>query len=72
MYANQDLEEVQYDLHKPRIIVYKHTWRVQPNTAYRCNLKLALLKWIAVLSFWIARNRSFQHNLRYVLRKWYT
>ena len=32
MYANQDLEEVQYDLEKARIAVYKNTWRVQQNT----------------------------------------
>ena len=24
---NQDLEEVQYDLDKPRIAVYKNTWK---------------------------------------------
>ena len=28
MYANQDLEEVQHDLDKPRIAVYKNTWRI--------------------------------------------
>ena len=32
MYANQDLEEVRYDMDKPRIAVYKHTWRVYHNT----------------------------------------
>ena len=44
MYANQDLEEVQYDLDKPRIMVYKNTWRVHENTVYWCNLKLAQRK----------------------------
>ena len=39
MYANQDLEEVQYDLDKPRITVYKNTWRVHQKTVYWCNLK---------------------------------
>ena len=41
MFASQDLEEVQYDLDKPRITVYKNTWRVYPNTVYCCNLKFA-------------------------------
>ena len=41
MYANQDLEEVQYDLDTPRIAVYKNTWRIHQNAVYWCNLKLA-------------------------------
>ena len=41
MNANQDLEEVQYDMDKPRIAVYKNTWRVHQNTENWCNLKLA-------------------------------
>ena len=44
MYASQDLEEVQYDLDKPRSTVYKITWRVHQNTVYWCNLKLAQRK----------------------------
>ena len=40
MYANHDLEEVQYDLDKPRIVVYKNTWRIHQSTVYWCNLKL--------------------------------
>ena len=44
MYANQDLEEVRYDLDKLRIAVYNHTWRVHHNTVYWCNLKLAQRK----------------------------
>ena len=31
MYANQDPEEVQYDLDKPRIAVYKNTWIIHQN-----------------------------------------
>ena len=37
MYANQDQEEVQYDLDKPRIVVHKNTWRVHQTTVYCCN-----------------------------------
>ena len=44
MYANQDQEEVQHDLDKPRIAVCKNTWRVHLNTVYWCNLKLAQRK----------------------------
>ena len=28
MYADKIQEEVQYDLDKPRIVVYKNTWRI--------------------------------------------
>ena len=49
---NQDLEEFQYDLDKPRIAVHKITWRA---------LKLAQRKGIAVLSNSITINSSFQH-----------
>ena len=41
MDARQDLEEVQHDLGKPRIAVYKYTWTSHQNTVYRCNLKLS-------------------------------
>ena len=44
MCARQDLEEVEYDLDKPSIAVYKHTWRIHPNTVYWCNLQLAQTK----------------------------
>ena len=71
---NQGLEEVQHDQDKPRIAVYKNTWTAQQNTVCWCNLKLAQTKRIAVLSNSIACNHSFfgTHNLRFVLRKWYT
>ena len=59
MYTSQDLEEVQYDLDKPRITVYKNTWRVLQNTVYWCNLKLVQRKGFAVPSNPIARNRPF-------------
>ena len=42
--ANQDLEEVPCDLNKPRITVYKNTWRGHQNTVYWCNQKLAQRK----------------------------
>ena len=56
----QDPGEVQYDLDKPRIAVYKNTWRVHQNTVFWCNLKLSQRR-IAVLSNTIPHNRSFQH-----------
>ena len=44
MYARQDLEGVEYDLDKPRIAPYEHTWKAHHNTVYWCNLKLAQRK----------------------------
>ena len=44
MYTNQYQDEVQYDLDKPRIGVYKSTWKIHQNTVYWCNLKLAQRK----------------------------
>ena len=41
MYANQDLEEVQYDLDKPSIAVHKNVWRIPQNTVFWCTVKLA-------------------------------
>ena len=43
MFVDQH-EEVEYDLTKPRIAVYKHTWKVHQNTVYWCNLKVAQSK----------------------------
>ena len=39
-----DQRQVDYDLDKPRIAPYKHTWRSHHNTAIWCNLKLDLRK----------------------------
>ena len=39
-----DQREVEYDLDKPRIAPYKHTWRSHDNTVFWCNLKLAQRK----------------------------
>ena len=36
MHANHDLEDVQYDLDKPRITLHKNTWRVHQNTVFWC------------------------------------
>ena len=44
MYARENLEEAQYDLDKPRIAVYRTTWRIHPNTENWCHLKLAQRK----------------------------
>ena len=39
-----DQREVEYDMHKPRIAPYKHTWRSHNNTVFWCNLMLAQIK----------------------------
>ena len=41
MYANQDPEEVQCDLDKPRICGVQNNWIIHKNTEYWCSLKLA-------------------------------
>ena len=41
---DQSVEEVQYDLDKPRFAPYKNTWRSHKNTVCWCNLKLAQKK----------------------------
>ena len=41
VFFNQDLEDFQYDLDKPRITVYKNNWRIHQHTVYWWNLKLA-------------------------------
>ena len=62
MYANQDLEEVQYDLDKPRIAVYKKYVENSPKYNILVQSEARSKKRIAVLSNSIARNRSFQHT----------
>ena len=64
MYVNQDQEEVQYDLDKPRIAFYKHNWRIHQNTKCWCNLKLVQRKG---LQFCQTRSHAIA-----LLRKWYT
>ena len=64
MYVNQDQEEVQYDLDKPRIAFYKHNWRIHQNTKCWCNLELAQRKG---LQFCQTRSHAIA-----LLRKWYT
>ena len=34
----------EYDVMKPRIAVYKHTWKIHKNTVYWCNLRVAQSK----------------------------
>ena len=55
MCARQDLGEVEYDLDKPSIAVYKHTWRIYPKTENWCSLKLAQTKG---LQFYQTRSHS--------------
>ena len=43
MFVDQH-KEVEYDLTKPRIAVYKHNWKVHQNTVYWCNLRVAQSK----------------------------
>ena len=61
MYANQDLEEVQYNSGKNRNAVY-NTWRVHQNTENLVQFEARSEKRIAVRSNTIQRNRSFQHT----------
>ena len=67
----QELEEFQHDLVKPRIAVYKNTWRAHQNTVSWCNLKLAQREG---LQFYQIRSHAIMlfNTLRFVLRKWYT
>ena len=51
-----DQREVEFDLDKPRIAPYKHTWRAHHNTAYWCNLNLAQRKG---LRFYQTRSPAF-------------
>ena len=41
MDTRPDQREVEYDLDKPRITPYKHTWRSHHNTVFWCDLNLA-------------------------------
>ena len=69
MYASQDLEKVQYNLDKPRITVYKITWRIQRNTVFWCNLKIAQRKG---LQFYQTQSHAIAlFYLRFALRKWF-
>ena len=56
MCARQDLEEVDYDLDKPRIAPHKHIWRAHLSTVYWCKLKHAQRKG---LQFYQTRSRAF-------------
>ena len=40
----QHQEEVQYDLDKPRIAVYKNTWKTHQNSVYGCNFRVTQRK----------------------------
>ena len=73
MDARQDLEEVQYDLDKSRIEVYKKHLENSPNYRVLVQFETRSEKRIAVLSNTIPR-KSFISTLylRCVLRKWYT
>ena len=66
MYTNEDLEEVHYDLDKPRIAVYKKYVDNSPKYSFLVQSEARSKKRIAVLSNPIARNRSFQHTIRYL------
>ena len=43
MFVDQH-KEVEHDLTKPRIAVYKNNWKIHQNTVYRCNLRVAQSK----------------------------
>ena len=59
---DQSMEEVQYDLDKPRIAPYKNTWRPHQNTVYWCNLQFAQKKGLQLYQNTITRNCSLQHT----------
>ena len=44
MCARQDLEEVEFDVDKPRIAPYTYTWRAHHHTVFWCNWKIAQRK----------------------------
>ena len=62
MYANQYLEEVQYDLDKPRITVYIKYLERSPKYMKLVQSEARSKKRIAVLSNSIARTRSFHRT----------
>ena len=61
MYARQDLEGVEYDLDKPRIAPYEHTWKAH-HISILVQFEACSEEGIAVLSNSITCNRSFQHT----------
>ena len=61
--------EKDYDVTKPRIAVYKHTWKIHHNTVYWCNLRVAQSKGTAVLSNTVQRDHLLQHFTCGVYRK---
>ena len=66
---DQRMEEVQYDLDKPRIAPYKNTWRPHQNKVYWCNLKLAQKKGLQFIKHDHTQSFSATHHLRLALRK---
>ena len=72
MYIHQNQEEVQNDLDKPRMTVYKNTWRAHQNTVHWWNLKFAQRK---LLQFYPTRSHAiaFFNTLPAIcIEKWYT
>ena len=51
----QSMDEIRYDLDKPRIAPYKNTWRPHQTKVFWCNLKLAQKKG---LQFFLARSHA--------------
>ena len=58
MYTHQHQEEVQYDLNKPRMAVYKNSWRIHRKYCNWCNLKLAQRKGLQFYQNTIPRSDS--------------
>ena len=67
------LADVQYDLDKPRIVVYKNTWRVHQHRVYFGAI-WGSLKEKDCSSIKLDRTQSLfsTHYMRFLLRKWYT
>ena len=51
----QSMDEIRYDLDKPRIAPYKNTWRPHQTKVFWCNVKLAQKKG---LQFFLARSHA--------------
>ena len=71
MDSQPDQREVEYDLDKPRIAPYKHTWRSH-HTVFWCNLKVAQRERNCDSIKLDRMQLLFQtHNQRFVSIKWF-
>ena len=69
MYTYQHQEEVQYDLDKPRIAVYRNTWRTQQISVYWCYLRVTQRKGMQLHQTRSNAITLFTLHVQHVLRK---